>query len=114
MIRLLAISLLAASLTSCGGGGGGGGGGDTTPPPPPPPVAPSDPTGFTATPTTSQIDLAWTDTSSNETGFDVERAPDAAGSPGVFVPLTGSPFAADATSASDLSPTPLDEYWYRV
>jgi subtilisin family serine protease len=40
----------------------------------PAPTAPSAPTGLTAVPITdSRIDLAWTDTSSNETGFRIRR-----------------------------------------
>ena len=36
---------------------------------------PGQPTGLTATPvSTSQIDLAWTDNASNETGFRIERS----------------------------------------
>ena len=44
------------------------------PPPPPPPAVPSAPTGLTAvTASSTQVRLAWTDTSSNENGFRVER-----------------------------------------
>lgn len=48
--------------------------GPTPPPPPPPPPPMAAPSALSATPGTgNRIDLAWTDNSTNETGFRVER-----------------------------------------
>jgi len=53
---------------------GGLTGSSPPPPPPPPPAVPSAPTGLTAgAVSTSQVRLAWTDTSTNESGFRVQR-----------------------------------------
>ncbi len=46
------------------GGGGGGGGGET------PPAAPS---GFSRSVSSGTVNLIWTDNSSNETGFEIQR-----------------------------------------
>ncbi|MFQ6172701.1 S8 family serine peptidase [Oryzobacter sp. R7] len=78
------------------------------PPPPPPPAAP---TGFSATATSSSaVSLAWTDASSDETGFDVERCtgPGCTG----FAPRT-SP-AAGSTSFSDTGLDASTTYGYRI
>jgi len=49
------------------------------PPPPPPPSAMPAPTGLTANPVSAtRVDLAWTDNSTTETGFRVERCSGAA------------------------------------
>ncbi len=50
-------------------------GGSTTPPPPPPPTptAPTAPTGASATASGTTVTISWTDTSDNETGFEVVR-----------------------------------------
>ncbi len=76
---------------------------------PPPPTAPSAPTGLGATAIgVDQVDLAWTDTASNETGFEVERS------------TNGSPFAvmaalgANSSSYSDTGRSPNTLYAYRV
>ena len=58
------------------------------------------------------ITLTWTDNADNETGFIIERAPDANGIPGIFaeVARTGDNTLTylDATVAPDTG------YWYRV
>lgn len=72
-----------------------------------PPAAPS---GLSATTTsTSQINLAWTDNSSNETGFKIERK---TGSGGTYtqVALTSS----NVTSYSDTGLTNGTAYYYRI
>jgi len=84
-------------LANCGG-----------PPPPPPPAAPS---ALTATATsTSNINLAWTDNSSDETGFAIERCS------GVgctnFAPLTTT--AANAVAYADSGLSASTSYTYRV
>jgi hypothetical protein len=74
-------------------------------------VVPSAPTNLVATAFSSmQINLTWTDTSSNETGFKVETA--TAGSGGPFTLFTTT--AAQATSASVSSLTASTQYWFRV
>lgn len=72
----------------------------------PPPA----PTGLTATArTASTITLAWTDASSNELGFHVERGP---ADTGPWTRLAGSP--ADAVSYQDGGLTPATTFFYRV
>lgn len=56
----------------------------------PAPTAPSDPSGLSATVAGQKVDLAWTDNSANETGFEIDRAPDVA--------LTGT-VTTDGTTA---------------
>lgn len=70
---------------------------------------PTAPTGLTATAAPPwRINLAWTDTSSNETGFRIQRS------------LNGSTWStlatvgANTTSYPDTSPTPGTLYYYRV
>ena len=73
--------------------------------PVPPPAAPS---GLSATATSSsQINLAWTDNSSNETGFKVERAPSASG-PWTQIATTA------AASYPDTGLSSSTTYFYRV
>ena len=76
-----------------------------TPTPVPPPAAPS---GLSATATSSsQINLAWTDNSSNETGFKVERALSASG-PWTQIATTA------AASYPDTGLSSSTTYFYRV
>jgi hypothetical protein len=72
---------------------------------------PAAPTSLTATATsTTQIDLAWTDNATNETGYVVERAT----SPGSgFWSQIATP-AAGATSYSNTGLTESTQYEYRV
>jgi hypothetical protein len=79
-------------------------------PPPPPPVAPS---GLTLTASSStQINLAWTDNSADETGFSIERAPDNGGTSGTYAVVTT--VAANVTSYQNTGLTAGTTYWYRV
>lgn len=75
-------------------------------PPSAPPAAPSD---LSATATSSStIDLAWTDNSSNESGFAIERSPDGS---------TWNSLATVATDVATYTDTGLASnttYWYRV
>ena len=57
----------------------------------------------------SQINLAWVDASSNETGFKIERAPASAG-PWTQIATVG----ANVTSYSNTGLLPLTTYFYRV
>lgn len=70
---------------------------------------PAAPTNLTATPSsTSQIDLAWTDNASNETGYKVYRSTD-----GVSYSLIDT-IAADSTSYNDSTITSGARYYYKV
>ncbi len=75
-----------------------------------PSTVPEAPSGLSANSlSVSQIHLSWTDNSSNETGFKIERSPD--GSSGwTQVQLT----AANATSWGDTGLTIGTTYYYRV
>ncbi len=75
---------------------------------PTPVTVPANPSGLVATAISStQINLSWTDNSSNETGFQVERSP-AAGGPFAFIGGTSQ------SSYADLGRTPSTTYYYRV
>ena len=58
----------------------------------------------------SQIDVAWRDNTTNETGFEVQRS--TAGPSGTFTALTTT--GANVTSVSDRGLTPLTQYCYKV
>lgn len=82
----------------------------TSPPPPPPPLAP--PAGLTATPVgQTQIDLAWTDNTTTETGFQVQRC---TGAGCANFAQVGSNLAANSTSYSDMGLTANTSYSYRA
>jgi hypothetical protein len=73
-------------------------------------AAPTAPSGLTVTPiSSSQLDLAWTDNSSNEDGFEIERSPD--GSTGWTLIHTT---AANAEAHSDTGLTEGTIFHYRV
>jgi hypothetical protein len=76
-----------------------------------PVVNPLDPpTGLSATATSNtQVDLKWTDNSTAETGFVVERDTSAS-----FAAPTVTTTAANATTYSDTGLTPGTKYYYRV
>jgi serine protease AprX len=81
-----------------------------TTPPPPPPTVPAAPTGLTATAVSkSQINLAWSDKASNESGFKIERSTNA---------TTGfTEIATVGPNVSTYSNTGLSRnttYYYRV
>ena len=82
----------------------------TRTPTPIPPAVPAAPSGLSATAISrSRIDLAWTDNSSNETGFQIERS--RAGGAFSLIATT----AANATTYSDTSGlTPNKLFSYRV
>jgi hypothetical protein len=73
------------------------------------PVAPNPPTGLQATASVGTVTLAWTDASSNESGFYVERA---TGAGGAFTRIATP--AADATGYVDGGRAPGTLYRYRV
>lgn len=80
------------------------------PSPSPPPGVPTPPSGLTSTPrSATEIELRWTDNSTNETGFYLERSTE---------PLTGfvaiRTLAANATSYINPSLRSNTTYYYRV
>ena len=73
------------------------------------PTAPSAPAGLLASVIgSSQVNLAWSDTSSNETGFKVERSANGGG----FVEIAS--LGANATGHSDTTVSAGNSYAYRV
>ena len=82
----------------------------TRTPTPIPPALPAAPSGLSATAISrNRIDLAWTDNSSNETGFQIERSREG----GAFSLIAMT--AANATTYSNTSGlTPNKTYSYRV
>lgn len=81
------------------------------PPPPPPPPPPAAPTGLTVTATSSStVAVSWTDASSDETGFALERCTGVACTG--FTPLTAP--GAGTTAFSDTGLTASTTYGYRV
>jgi hypothetical protein len=74
-----------------------------------PPTPPAAPTGLTATAvSSSQIDLAWTDNSNNETGFEIERSVDGTN----FTPR--ATVGAHVTAFQDTGLFASTTYWYRL
>jgi uncharacterized protein YdeI (BOF family) len=73
----------------------------------PTPAAPSAPAATAAS--SSRIDLSWTDNSSNETGFVVERSTDSS-----FTSPHATNLPAGTTTWSDTGLTARTPYWYRV
>jgi Tol biopolymer transport system component len=71
-------------------------------------AAPSDLTATALSPT--QVNLAWRDRSSSETGFEVQRS--TTGARGTFAPLTKT--GANITSYSNTDLSPSTEYCYKV
>ncbi len=84
----------------------------TTPPTPTPAAVPAPPSALSATPVSrNRIDLAWTDNSGDETGFQVERSRDAVSWTQIAAP------GANAVSYSDtsgLTPSKLFSYRFRA
>ena len=75
-------------------------------------TGPTAPTGLGATAASAtQIDLAWTDTSSDEDGFIVERSLTGTGG---WAAITGSPTAINAQTKSDTGLTCNTTYYYQV
>ena len=76
-----------------------------------PDIPPAAPLGLTATAISAyQVNLAWTDGSTNELGFVIQRAADAA----FTIALTTFDVAANVTTLSDTNVGPLTTYYYRV
>src|ERR1041384_4855332 len=82
------------------------------PPPPPPPPAIRAPIGLTATAVSAtKINLAWTDSTTNETGFRVDRCSGAACTNFAQV---GTNLAANTVAFTDSGLTASTSYSYRV
>ena len=73
---------------------------------------PNPPTNLTATPRYKKIELNWTDNSTDETTFRVERAIDSSGSPGSYSEIAS--VNSNITTYSDSDVTIGITYWYRV
>jgi hypothetical protein len=104
----------ALVLTAAGVIGAFGACKDTTKPepPPPPPAAPAAPSGMTAvSPTPTTVNLTWTDNSTNETGFRVERC---SGAGCANFAQVGADLAANTTTFADAGLTASTPYSYRV
>lgn len=82
----------------------------TTDPLPPPPAAPTNLVAAGAS--GSQINLTWTDVATNETSYELERAPDVSGTPGTYALLATLGANSNAYSNSGLLPN--TRYWYRL
>ena len=79
--------------------------------PPAGPTAPAAPSGLAApTVGSNAVTLTWTDNSSNETAFHIERALGG----GAFAEISGSPVGSNITTLADHSVTPSTSYRYRV
>ncbi len=73
------------------------------------PTVPGVPTNLIATPfSSSQINLSWTPTSTNQTGFEIDRSTDSTN----FTMVTTVP--ATASTYSDIGRTASTKYYYRV
>src|SRR5262245_20384754 len=86
---------------------------ELSPLPPPPPGIPFAPTALNANAVTStSIGLSWTDNSSDEDGFRIERAPDVSASAGTYAEITT--VGANVASYTDTDVVADTRYWYRV
>ncbi|MGV3719338.1 MAG: SBBP repeat-containing protein, partial [Actinomycetota bacterium] len=80
---------------------------------PVPPAAPSNLTAVALNQTSVQLD--WTDGSDNETGFEIERAPETApgtGTPGTYAPIVVT--GPDVETYTDTGLTTFTLYFYRI
>ena len=76
-------------------------------------VGPPAPSNLVASPVSAtQMTLTWTDNTTTEAGFTVERAPTVSGAAGTFVAI--ATLAPDAVSYTDAGLTQNTRYWYRV
>jgi hypothetical protein len=102
MPRAIGIGIGVAFANRAAGGGGS------------PPAPPNAPTGFAAAAASaSEIDLSWSaPAGGTQTGYLIQRAPDAAGSPGAWATLTLA--GAAALSYADAGLPVGATFWYRV
>lgn len=105
MKAILNLLIFFATLFLLGCSKGDSGGGSTSPTT----TIPVSPSGLSATVVSStQINLSWSDNSSNETGFTIERKT----ATGAYSPITTT--SANTTTYNDLSLQPGTSYTYRV
>ncbi len=77
------------------------------------PPIPTAPSSLSATAVSSNhVILAWSDNSTNEVGFLIERAPDNAGVPGAWGQIDS--VGSNVTTYSDAGLQPFMVFWYRV
>jgi fibronectin type 3 domain-containing protein len=83
----------------------------TVPPPPPPstPTAVAAPSNLSASASNTQISLSWSDNSSNETGFEIQRSTDSN-----FTNVTTRTVGANVRSFVDTGLNEGTTYYYRV
>jgi titin len=88
--------------------------------PPAPPLAPSALIAAASAPgpVAPTVTMTWTDNATNESGFVVQRAPDASGVPGTFANVITINQPKPASGAKvvyvDNTVQPKSTYWYRV
>jgi hypothetical protein len=112
MLRAGLVLCAAGALGAFGACSKDNGTGPVPPPPPPPVSAIKAPVGLTASPVSaSKINLAWTDSTANETGFRIDRCTGAGCSNFAQV---GANLAANATTFSDSGLTAATSYSYRA
>jgi titin len=75
------------------------------------PSLPLSPSGLVAV-SGKQINLSWSDNADNETGFKIERAPDAGGNPGAWTQI--ATVVADVTNYFSTGLLSNTAYWYRI
>ncbi len=76
-------------------------------------ISPGPPSALSTTVVaTNEIDLSWNEYSSGVEGFEIERAPDAGGIPGVWAQIATA--GAAATNYSDTTVAANTPCWYRV
>jgi len=65
---------------------------------------------------TASVTISWADNSTNETGFQILRAPDNASAAGTFAPVVdpNNPTGPNVTSFVDTTVVPGNIYWYQV
>lgn len=102
MKKLISLILVIAFIYSCSTSNDGNGNSTTTVVP----VAPTNLTGIVFSPT--QINLSWTDNSTNETGFKIERKT------GTGTYTVVGTTASDVTTFNDTGLIPSTTYLYRV
>jgi polygalacturonase len=76
-------------------------------------VRPGLPSGLTATAVgVNEVDLSWNGNSSGVTGYEIDRAPDASNSPGIWTQI--ATVGSNVTTYADTNVVTGVIYWYRV
>ena len=112
MVRAALVFTVAGVIGAVGACKNDNGTNPPPPPPPPPPPAIRAPIGLTATAVSAtKINLAWTDSATNETGFRVDRC---SGPACTNFAQVGTNLAANTVAFSDSGLTASTSYSYRV